>query len=312
MVMDNILLLNLTLAGAITLKSVADTIYFLIHRGKITKPTVRVFYSFLPLLGKNQGEQPWGVVYDSRTKQPIDPAMVTIAVHENGVGEFKQSRVTDIEGRFSFLVTPGHYVVTAEKTHYSFPSKLVAGKTDGKFTNVYHGEVIEVINPYIINLNIPMDPVDFDWNQSIKKKEKTFLIELLKNHGRTILILSAAVATGVYNAYYPSNFNLAIIAVYLFNFLFIRKRINQKLWGRTYYKITHEAAPRLKIKAVRKPYNLTVATTQSDHLGRYFLLLAQGQYAIEVYAEKDQTLLKKFENIKVTKKKEIVNFDIAI
>lgn len=99
-------------------------------------------------------EKPWGVVYDSRTKLPIDPALVTIAVHENGVGEFKQTRTTDIEGRFSFLVTPGKYVLTAEKTHYRFPSRVVKGQEDGEYKNVYRGEVIEVENPYIINLNI--------------------------------------------------------------------------------------------------------------------------------------------------------------
>lgn len=309
-------LANFIILGVISAKSIWGSLYFLANRQKTTKRTVRIFFLLIPLLGKSKGEQPWGVVYDARTKQPIDPAVVTIAVHESGVGEFKQSRITDIEGRFNFLVTPGHYTLTAEKTNYSFPSKIVAGKTDGRYKNIYRGEIIEVNNPYVINLNIPMDPVNFDWNQSIKKKKKTFSLEPLKNHGRTILILSAAIAMGVYNAYYPSNLNLAIIALYLFNFLFIKKPVNQKLWGRVYYRITHEPAPMLTIKAIRQPYNLTVATTQSDHLGRYFLLLAQGKYTIEVEGpkspgEKPQTLAK-FENIEVNRKKEVVNFDIGL
>ncbi|MBI3342016.1 hypothetical protein HY024_02740 [Candidatus Curtissbacteria bacterium] len=213
-------------------------------------------------------------------------------------------------------VTPGHYVITAEKTHYVFPSKIVKGATDGKYANVYHGEVIEVENPYIINLNIPMDPAGFDWNQSIKTGKYHAGIEFFKRHVRFfIIVLGTTTAEFLYIAQ-PSNVVLLSVGLFLFNLLFIEVETAQKLWGTTYFRITREPAPRMIIKAIRMPYKLTVATTTSDHLGRYFLLLAQGKYTIQVeMPSKDggkSEVLKKVENIEVKKEKEMVNFDIGI
>jgi len=104
--------------------------------------------------------------------------------------------------------------------------------------------------------------------------------------------------------------------MYLFNLLFVKTYVEQKLWGTTYYKITKEPAPRLTIRAIRLPHGLTVATTQSDHLGRYFLLLAKGTYTIEVSdpgKDKSKTqVIARLENIIVTREKEVINFDIGI
>lgn len=300
----------LLIAIILTLKSFLQTIDVLKNRK--SKPTLqgRIFALAIPLLGKIKKENPWGVVYDAVTKKPIDPAVVTIAVHENGVGEYKQTRITDIEGRFSFLVVPARYVLTAEKTNYIFPSKIVTGREDGKYKNIYHGEVIEVENPYIINLNIPMDPQNYDWNQAIKPAG-TNIKDLITNNARAFTItagiaLSAYIYTQTKNitALYPT-------AVFLFNLLFIKTYIESKLWGNLYYKYGHTPAARLKIKAIRKPANIAVASTESDHMGRYFLLLSQGNYTIEIQDEKGQTLTK-MENVQVTRKKEIINFDIGI
>lgn len=311
-----VLVVNLIGAVVLTAISIYQTFYSIKNKKKLPTLTARIFLLFKPLLGKTQRGKPWGVVYDSVTKTPIDPAIVTIAVHENGVGEFKQERITDVEGRFSFLVTPGHYVLTAEKTNYTFPSKIVTGQSDGKYKNIYHGEVIEVENPYIINLNIPMDPAGFDWNQSIKPHSRHASFEFVKENIRNFFILNGILLSLLAYSSMPDKLALAAVPIYLFNLLFIKTYMEQKLWGTIYYKITKQPAERLTIKAIRKPYNLTVATTQSDHLGRYFLLLAKGTYAIEVSGPKKEgdsaEILAKLEDIKVTKKKEVVNFDIGI
>lgn len=296
--------------------SVVDTFRFLKNRHGGKSFSARVFFLLKPLAGGSKAEKSWGVVYDSVTKRPIDPAEVTIAVHENGVGEFKQSRITDINGRFSFLVTPGHYVITAEKTHYVFPSKIIKGTKDGKYDNIYRGEVIEVENPYIINLNIPMDPEGFDWNQSIKTGSYHAGLEFFKRHLRLIIVVLGAVLGGYVYYVMPSNLAIYGVGLYLFNLLFVNIEITQKLWGTTFFRINKEPAPRMIIKAIRMPYKLTVATTTSDHMGRYFLLLAQGKYTIQIEMPPEEgkktEVLKKIENVEVKREKEIINFDIGI
>ena len=94
--------------------------------------------------GRKKTKHPWGTVYDSVTKRPLDPAYVVIskyippvvgagltdtavavsplATAEEKVGE----SITDIDGRYGFLVPGGSYVLTAGKTHYVFPSTKLA------------------------------------------------------------------------------------------------------------------------------------------------------------------------------------------
>ncbi len=126
-------------------------------------------------------QQPfWGMVYDSVTKQPLDPAIIKLSyVDEKGA----QTCVTDMEGRYGFLAVPGKFKILASKANYTFPSRLVSGDTDGIFTNLYHGEFFELReDSEVIAPNIPMDPAEFDWNQQAKQAK------VLKYPYRTLLI----------------------------------------------------------------------------------------------------------------------------
>lgn len=310
-----IIFLNFLVAFYITFKSIYDTTIALINLAKKQPTTIRIFLPFSFFLKNQSKEKPWGLVYDAITKKPIDPAIVTIATHENGVGEFKQTRITDISGRFNFLTTPGHYMLSAEKTNYSFPSKIITGSTDGKLQNIYHGEVIEVNDPYIINLNIPMDPIGFDWNQSVKPDTYNHTYEFLKDKGRMIAIsLGIIIALKSY-VFLPSSINIILLFVYSFNFLFVKTQIQKKLWGTVYYKTDKQPVPRVSVKAINQKVDIALGHTTTDHLGRYYLLLSQGTYTIVVEtAEKNQApkTLSKIENVQVTKQNEIIDFDIAI
>ncbi len=50
----------------------------------------------------------WGVVFDAITKQPLDPVVVAI---KDFTGKVIQTSITDMEGRFGFIVTPGTYTI---------------------------------------------------------------------------------------------------------------------------------------------------------------------------------------------------------
>ncbi len=129
----------------------------------------RFIYSLLTLLGLRKKRKVWGTVYDSQTKQPLDPAIVTLY---NALNREKiEESITDLAGRFGFLGGPGKFYLTAEKTHYRFPSQNVTGANDGIYEQLYHGEIFE-ISPQsdVWSPNIPMDPLAFDWNQQDKQK----------------------------------------------------------------------------------------------------------------------------------------------
>lgn len=310
-----VILTNLLIAVYITLKSLYDSSIALIKIIKNQQSAIRIFFPLTYLIKDKSNEKPWGLVYDAVTKKPIDPAVVTIATHENGVGEFKQTRITDISGRFSFLITPGHYILSAEKTNYSFPSKIITGTTDGKVQNIYHGEVIEVNDPYIINLNIPMDPLGYDWNQAVKPDTYNATLELIRDKGRLFVIIWGITTAFFSYIFLPSAVNIILLFLYPFNFLFVKTQITKKLWGTVYYKTNQQPIPRVTVKAVNQKVRLALGHTTTDHLGRYYLLLSQGIYTIVVESEeKNRTVktLAKIENVQVTKQNEIIDFDIAV
>lgn len=123
---------------------------------------------FLNFFSLRKTRQFWGVVYDSVSKQPLDPVIVKLFYADGGEAE---TGVTDLNGHYGFLARPGMFKIFVRKTNYTFPSKYVSGDKDGIYENLYHGEFFtlkedsEVLAP-----NIPMDPEGVDWNQQAKAK----------------------------------------------------------------------------------------------------------------------------------------------
>lgn len=120
---------------------------------------------------KNTGK--WSVVYDSKTKLPLDPAYVTV---RNIQGVEIASVITDIDGRFALILPPGIYTIDVQKTNYAFPSyEMKKTKTDGQYINLYYGERIELAREGSIHISIPMDQLGSDWNQEEKARKNVFL-----------------------------------------------------------------------------------------------------------------------------------------
>jgi hypothetical protein len=108
----------------------------------------------------------WGIVYDSQTKQPLDPVIVKLMYVD---GREAETCVTDLAGRYGFLARPGKFKIYARKTNYAFPSIYASGDADGIYENLYHGEFFKLKDDYeVVGPNIPMDPVGSDWNQTAK------------------------------------------------------------------------------------------------------------------------------------------------
>jgi len=115
----------------------------------------------------------WSVVYDSKTKYPLDPVYVSITDMQ---GVEVASAVTDLEGRFGVVLPRGTYTIMVQKTHYSFPSKILQGKkNDGYRNQLYFGERVTIVDEErVLAFHIPMDPLEEDWNQLEKKRMGLF------------------------------------------------------------------------------------------------------------------------------------------
>jgi len=94
---------------------------------------------------------PWGTVSDSVTGNPIDLVLVRLmSVKDKRVIETK---VTDREGRFGFIVPTGKYSVFVAKEGFKFPSV--------KSKQGYKGEEIEIKSDSegVIKIDVPLDKV---------------------------------------------------------------------------------------------------------------------------------------------------------
>jgi hypothetical protein len=230
--------------------------------------------------------KPWGTVYDSVTKRPLDPAYVTIT--KDGVEV--SDAITDLDGRFGFFVPPGKYTLTAGKTNYAFPSKNLAGKEkDELYESLYQGNEVENKEGEVIMKNIPLDPVTFDWNEFEKNKQNLFRLYSEKERKWKVgfdyvykVGFFGALLAAIFNGNY---LNYAFVGFYglinIYQTFFIAKRMAVSLK----YAGSNEPIPYSIVKLFSAEAGNQVKSVVSDQLGRFYLLVGPGKYYMTVDAK---------------------------
>lgn len=230
--------------------------------------------------GGRRERQEWGTVYDAVTKRPIDPAYVTVA---DVAGAEVTSAITDLDGRYGFLLAPGTYTLAAQKTHYQFPSATLSGRErDEIYDNLYFGERLTTEAGQPVLRNIPLDPVGFDWNEYIKEKRhlsalrrRRWTSRILRwffYFGLTVTILALILD--------PSWLNIIMLGVYIGIVIF------EQIWRRRYPRVTvtrdGEPIPFAVVRAYLPTLNQLVRTVVTDQFGNFYFLAAPGTYVFTV------------------------------
>ncbi len=248
-----------------------------------------VFYRWLlgllTLVGLRKKRRYWGTVYDSVTKQPLDPVIVSLV--DVATGRTVEQAITDLMGRYGFLVLAGTYIIKVEKTHYAFPSKESAGNSDEIFDNLYHGQPITIASPSdVVSPNIPMDPLAFDWNQQDKQRIVKFhpVRDRVGHLVANVVFLVGFVIAVLVGAANPHGTNLIILAAYGLVMLVRLVHPPQRLWGRLILKPGNLPIPEAQIRATLPGLNDVVmgrAKTGPD--GKFFLKVPRpGQYQLSI------------------------------
>ncbi|MEK7478229.1 MAG: carboxypeptidase-like regulatory domain-containing protein, partial [Patescibacteria group bacterium] len=245
---------------------------------------LRQLGALLGYIGIRRKRKPWGTVYDSVTKRPIDPAYVTV---QNLAGEEVASAITDIDGRYGFFLPPGEYHLAAQKTHYQFPSTYLKGRlTDELYDNLYFGGPVKTQGKEVINLNIPLDSLGFDWNEFIKGKTDYFQIHSKRDVVKarilnTIYIIGFLSAIG-YFVFEPSWINIGIFLFYLgmYSFQYVWK-LNHRFITASVID-TGEPLPFSIIRLYYADINQEVKKIVADALGRFYVLVRPGIYYLTV------------------------------
>lgn len=255
---------------------------------------IRFLGTIFGAVGLKKRRLPWGTVYDSATKRPLDPAYVSALRW----GKEYRSAITDLDGRYGFLLPPGIYSLEAKKTHYKFPSQKLSGRgRDEMYDNLYFSGEITVGEGELISRNIPMDPIHFDWNEFAKDKSG-----YIKFHSRRELV-RARIFNGVYVLgfitacltliFSPSFFNIGVIVIYL---SIVAASV---LWRRKHKvvqvknKISGEPIPFAIVRFFMAGVNEEIKSVVTDELGRFYQLLRPGDYYLTVEERQEGDTYKK-------------------
>ncbi|MBP9855774.1 MAG: carboxypeptidase regulatory-like domain-containing protein [Candidatus Pacebacteria bacterium] len=240
---------------------------------------LRALSALFGYTGLKRRYQPWGTVYDAITKRPIDPAVVTLMQGDKEVS----TAITDIDGRYGFFLPPGNYHLKAGKTHYLFPSKILAGQeSDPLYNNLYFGQAITTEKAgEIVARNIPLDPIDFDWNEFVKNKGQYFKLATRRRRVQAIifngLYLLGFVIAVFHTLTSPSTTDFVILAAYLAIYA------GQKFWKYRYpvLSLKRQGGEPLSysvIKVFLAGLNQEVKRVITNELGQFYLLLRPGEY----------------------------------
>lgn len=250
---------------------------------------IRILSPIFVELGLRKSKNFWGIIYDSRTKQPLDPVMVKLV--SAGNKKEVQNCITDMSGRYGFLANPGKYKIIPKKSNYIFPSKIATAESDGIFENIYHGDFFEVLGESdCIAPNIPMDSVAKDWNQEAKLKYthtypnlQYFVRILLSSFFWISFILDAAfLALNFFKNFSVSfgwQFKLLVVYFFIFFLNWILPEI--RLWGQVSLGKNREPLEGILLEVLILNFPDTVLTkTITNSEGKFFLRVNPGKYIL--------------------------------
>lgn len=246
---------------------------------------MRLWTLLLAILGLRKRNRPWGTVYDSVTKQPLDPAYVVL---QDLQGNEIATCITDLDGRYGFLVpAEGQYRIVANKTNYAFPSKKLAGKTsDEMYQDLYFGEVITIKEGEVITKNIPMDAINFDWNEFAKRDQK-----LMKFYSRTDVWIARISNLLFYIGFFvttvavwvtPTVYNVVIFILYIIIFCLKRTVLKPRPFGKLVYRSGNTPVSFAIIRVYAVGTDREVIKKVSDRTGRYYCLVPNGAYYVKI------------------------------
>ncbi len=253
----------------------------------------------------------WGIVYNSLSKIPLDLAIVR--VYEKTTNRLVQTRVTDREGRYAFLLQPGTYYIKVSKVNFTFPTYYLHDKKeDFKYLDIYHGEDILVTEENaLVTPNIPLDPVEIEKIVSDRKLVLAYLGRKLQNIIAVIGIVLAAFSVVIS----PKIWMVGILAAHCLLYGLFRRLTRPKRpksWGIVYESRTGAPVGRAIARIFEKEYNKLLETQITDRRGRYSFLVANNIYYVTLSKEGYKPKRTEDLDLRKVEKGAVVGLDVAL
>ncbi len=250
-------------------------------------PTL-LFHGLAALFGitrRKKDKRFYGIVYDSITKQPIGLAI--IRVYNTQTNKLVATQVTDKKGRYDLLIPHGSYRLEVARPGFIFPTKIVSGKSDGMYQELYQLQAPLIIGDELISPpDIPLDPIDRKRELvlasffkkallGLQKITHWFIIPLLVIGFIVSILLVTISPTNIVNWIYVAFYGLLVLLQ-----LQLRPTI-EKAWGVVYDLFSGAVLPLTTIQLIDPEYNKVVKSRLSDYQGRYSFLTHPGNYILK-------------------------------
>lgn len=270
-----------------------------------------IWFNLLAWLGIRKKGQPFGVVYNSITKEPVNGAIVRIFDTENRI---VQTQVTDIYGIFNAYLEKGKYRIVVSIAGYVFPSRLITTSVDYHYTNVYTDGLIENQNRGELVVSIPVDPL----NRNIISSAKTVLInnlaDLVKSF-QTILFAVALFISIVVFSFDQSLLNTVILLLYVPSLIAVLVTLFTPVMrlGKVVDVASRQPKTNLPLELKENQYERVVAYRVTDPDGLYRFIVHPGNYSLNSGVGDviiDDRKFNRLDRIVVEKKPSVIAMDL--
>jgi hypothetical protein len=236
-------------------------------------------FGILSFFGFRKIGKPYGYVYDSVTKKPINRAIVRIYDLKD---RLVWTDVTDAFGAFNADLETGKYKILVRKSGYKFPSEIVSGHSDYPLEPVYHGEIVSFTKKGIVRHIIPLDPTSKGWFSGMGALLKNRLTYILKQLHILIFIAGVTLAVYTYDRY-PTTENLLILIVYIPTVILLLKTLLKR--PHTYGVVKDRNGNTVEgviIGLKEMKFDRYVGKRITDAHGLYQFLVPAGVYQLEI------------------------------
>ncbi|MHB8831327.1 MAG: carboxypeptidase-like regulatory domain-containing protein [Patescibacteria group bacterium] len=227
------------------------------------------------LLFTREKRKKYGVVYNSLSKIPVDLAAVRVI---DSTGKTLQTKITDAQGRYYFLVDKGQYTLETAKKGFTFPTTLLVGQTqDLPFEELLTAPKLNLENDTVIVKNIPVDPQEQLAPLKELKRKKT-----LKQILSYLALTSTGLALGTF-ILSPSYAYLGLLIFQVLTYLMFRRLTLQKKppsYGVVKDAKTGKPIRNAIVRIMDTRFNRVLETQISDAKGRYAFLVGHGDFYV--------------------------------
>lgn len=219
-----------------------------------------LFFAYPSLFIKRE-KRPWGIVYDRKTRKSI--AFATVRIYSDG--KLKDQKVTDLEGRYGFLVEDGRYEVTVG--HGNYEKKSVEYTLSQDEPGIY--------------LDIPLTPlvkkrIAFGYKIREQLANAREVFKRLASYTFSVGLIVSLVAL----LERPTIFNQVILVVYLLAGIIYALISWQRKAGRVISTVNQKGIAYGSVRIFSSEKRKLIDTQMTDSKGRYSFIVDPGKYLL--------------------------------